>query len=72
MPNRDGIKATTMIRQFDSSTPIISMTSDFRDIDTKRYADSGMNDILPKPFNQFAVLGILEVGSIRLRENCQC
>lgn len=62
MPNADGIKATTMIRRFDISTPIISMTSDIREHDMGRYADSGMNDILPKPFNQYAVLNILEVS----------
>jgi osomolarity two-component system, response regulator SKN7 len=42
MPNLDGIAATSMIRQFDSATPIISMTSNVHTNDINQYFESGM------------------------------
>lgn len=41
MPNLDGISATNMIRQFDASTPIISMTSNIHSNDIMNYFNSG-------------------------------
>jgi osomolarity two-component system response regulator SKN7 len=42
MPNLDGIAATSMIRQFDSATPIISMTSNVHTNDINQYFESGI------------------------------
>ncbi|GAA5911709.1 hypothetical protein JCM6882_006948 [Rhodosporidiobolus microsporus] len=52
MPNLDGVSATSMIRQFDSTTPIVSMTSNSGPNDLMTYFSHGMNDILPKPFTK--------------------
>ncbi|GAA5837063.1 hypothetical protein JCM11251_004490 [Rhodosporidiobolus azoricus] len=52
MPNLDGVSATSMIRQFDSTTPIVSMTSNSGPNDLLTYFSHGMNDILPKPFTK--------------------
>lgn len=61
MPKMDGISATSLIRQFDHVTPIISMTSNSRPGDIMTYYSSGMNDILPKPFTKEGLLDMLEV-----------
>ena len=50
MPGMDGIVATSKIREFDQTTPIISMTSNVAENDVKQYIETGMNDILEKPF----------------------
>lgn len=42
MPNLDGISATSLIRQFDLATPIISMTSNIHSNDIMHYFNSGM------------------------------
>lgn len=55
MPHMDGISATTQIRQFDNSTPVISMTSNTSREDCISYLSNGMNDILPKPFSRDSV-----------------
>ncbi len=62
MPKLDGISATSLIRQFDPMTPIISMTSNAKPTEVIKYYSSGMNDILPKPFTKDGLLGMLEVS----------
>ncbi|KAI9847217.1 MAG: kinase-regulated stress-responsive transcription factor skn7 [Thelocarpon superellum] len=59
MPNLDGISATSLIRQFDS-TPIVAMTSNIRSDDINMYFQHGMNDVLPKPFTKEGLLTMLE------------
>ena len=59
MPNMDGVSATTRIRQFDQSTPIISMTSNTTETDCMTYLANGMNDILAKPFNKDTMLQMI-------------
>lgn len=61
MPNLDGISATSLIRQFDELTPIISVTSNSLPSEILTYYSSGMNDVLPKPFTRDGVFNILEV-----------
>jgi osomolarity two-component system response regulator SKN7 len=77
MPKLDGVSATSMIRKFDTQTPIISMTSSSRPTEIMTYYSSGpsvrllflhfdlrfagMNDILPKPFTKDGLLEMLEV-----------
>ena len=61
MPKLDGVSATSLIRQFDHLTPIISMTSNSKPNEVVKYYSSGMNDILPKPFTKDDLLQKLEV-----------
>ena len=61
MPNLDGVSATSLIRQFDPRTPIISMTSNSGPSELMQYMANGMNDILPKPFTKEGLLNMLEV-----------
>ncbi|KAL5529526.1 hypothetical protein ACEPAG_5511 [Sanghuangporus baumii] len=60
MPKLDGISATSLIRQFDHMTPIISMTSNSKPNEIMTYYSHGMNDILPKPFTKEGLLSMLE------------
>lgn len=60
MPTLDGVSATHHIRQFDKLTPIISMTGNTTERDLKVYLNTGMTDILPKPFSKASLLDILE------------
>ena len=62
MPKLDGVSATSLIRQFDHMTPIISMTSNSKPNEIIKYYSSGMNDILPKPFTKDGLLEMLEVS----------
>lgn len=64
MPKLDGVSATSLIRQFDHMTPIISMTSNSKPNDVVTYYSSGMNDILPKPFTRETLFTMLEVSSL--------
>lgn len=66
-PNMDGRKATSLIRQFDMYTPIISMTSNVQTQDVDSYLQSGMNDVLAKPFTKHGLFGILDKHLIHLK-----
>lgn len=67
MPNLDGVSATSLIREFDPRTPIISMTSNSAPSELVNYMSSGMNDILPKPFTKEGLLSMLEKHLIHLK-----
>lgn len=67
MPRLDGISATCRIREFDSMTPIISMTSNSQQSDVQVYYTSGMNDVLCKPFGKEGILMILEKYLVHLK-----
>jgi osomolarity two-component system response regulator SKN7 len=43
MPNLDGLSATTLIRQFDMLTPIISMTGNSAPSDVMNYYSHGLS-----------------------------
>ena len=60
MPKLDGVSATSLIRQFDHMTPIISMTSNSKPAEIMKYYSSGMNDHLPKPFTKDGLWEVLE------------
>jgi CheY-like chemotaxis protein len=45
MPKLDGISATSMIRQFDHMTPIISMTSNSKPNEIMTYYSSGAGGV---------------------------
>ncbi|GMK57558.1 hypothetical protein CspeluHIS016_0403920 [Cutaneotrichosporon spelunceum] len=66
-PSMDGRKATSLIRQFDSYTPIISMTSNVQTKDVESYIHSGMNDVLAKPFTKHGLFCILDKHLIHLK-----
>ncbi|KAF9242053.1 hypothetical protein BU15DRAFT_44406 [Melanogaster broomeanus] len=67
MPKMDGMSATSLIRQFDHMTPIISMTSNSKPSEIMAYYSSGMNDILPKPFTKEGLLDMLEKHLMHLK-----
>ncbi|KAK4685345.1 osomolarity two-component system, response regulator SKN7, partial [Tremellales sp. Uapishka_1] len=66
-PNMDGRKATSLIRKFDMYTPIISMTSNAQPKDVDSYLQSGMTDVLAKPFTKHGLFGILDKHLIHLK-----
>ncbi|KAM3589838.1 kinase-regulated stress-responsive transcription factor skn7 [Umbelopsis sp. WA50703] len=68
MPNLDGISATRNIRQYDTLTPIISMTSNTTDSDIIEYFGSGMTDVLPKPFSRQSLFGMLDKYCAHLKQ----
>lgn len=67
MPNLDGVSATSLIRQFDPRTPIISMTSNSQPNELLTYMANGMTDVLPKPFTKEGLLNMLEKHLIHLK-----
>jgi CheY-like chemotaxis protein len=56
MPEMDGMEATRQIRQLrdgvKASVPIIALTANALKGDSEKYIAAGMNDFLPKPFNE--------------------
>lgn len=64
MPNMDGIKATTVIRQFPdkekAEIPIIAMTANAFDEDRRRCFKAGMNGFISKPINIKKLMDTLE------------
>jgi osomolarity two-component system response regulator SKN7 len=61
------MSATSLIRQFDPRTPIISMTSNSGPSELVNYMSSGMTDILPKPFTKEGLLNMLEKHLLHLK-----
>lgn len=59
MPNLDGATATSVIRSFDTKTPIIAMTGNIEENDLVTYLQNGMSDILAKPFTKDDLYSIL-------------
>jgi PAS domain S-box-containing protein len=49
MPVMDGYRATTLIREFDTDTPIIALTANAMKEDMKKTLDAGMQGHLNKP-----------------------
>lgn len=68
LPNMDGVSATSLIRQFDAMTPIISMTGNSRPDEVLTYFSHGMNDCLPKPFTKEGMLSMLEKHLLHLKQ----
>lgn len=60
MPNLDGATATACVREFNNFTPIIAMTGNVDNEDLYTYLQTGMNDVLAKPFSQKDLQAMLE------------
>jgi two-component system sensor histidine kinase BarA len=63
MPVMDGLEATRRIRALESSSyrsPIVALTANALSGDRERFIASGMDDYLSKPFNEQALLLIVE------------
>ena len=67
MPKLDGAQATSIIRQFDHLTPIISMTVNSAPNDIMYYYSQGMNDVLPKPFTKQSLLAMIDKHLMHLK-----
>jgi CheY-like chemotaxis protein len=60
MPIMDGLMATKIIREeYHYSKPVIAVTAHAFEEDKKRFIESGMNDVLIKPFNKADLLSKL-------------
>ncbi|PWA02972.1 hypothetical protein BB558_000867 [Smittium angustum] len=66
MPNLDGVLATTFIRSFDRSTPIISVTSTTGAKNCTTYFNRGINEVLEKPLTKGRVKKLLNRYCARL------
>ncbi len=51
MPSIDGLEATRQIRKFNKNIPIIALTAVDFETNQQAILESGMNDIVSKPFN---------------------
>ncbi|CAX41408.1 nuclear response regulator and transcription factor, putative [Candida dubliniensis CD36] len=71
MPNLDGATATSVIRSFDTKTPIIAMTGNIEDNDLVTYLQNGMSDILAKPFTKDDLYAMLSKHLLDPKENKQ-
>jgi len=63
MPGMNGLEATARIRQHPdparAATPILALTANAFRADAEKYAAAGLNDTLPKPFDEAELLGKL-------------
>ena len=63
MPGMNGLEATARIRAYPdasrAATPILALTANAFRADAEKYAAAGMNDTLPKPFDEAELLAKL-------------
>ena len=68
MPNRDGLQATTCIRELEQSKktnrcPIVAMTANAMQGDRERCLAVGMDDFIAKPFKKNELLELIKIWS---------
>ncbi len=74
MPVMDGLKASEMIRQFESAHPglppahIIALTADAMSGDRQRCLDAGMNDYISKPIRRPELSDVLKKACRELKK----
>ncbi|TGC10765.1 hypothetical protein CUN85_04385 [Methanolobus halotolerans] len=73
MPEMDGVEATSLIRNPDSSVldrqvPIIAMTAHAMKGDKERFIKAGMNDYISKPVSLQALMELLDKWSMAAHE----
>ncbi|UTW66947.1 PAS domain S-box protein [bacterium SCSIO 12643] len=62
MPVMDGLQATQIIRdRLKMDIPIIALTANVIEGDERKYLNSGMNDFVPKPFEEYQIIGKLSL-----------
>ena len=72
MPGMNGLEATARIRSHAdatrAATPILALTANAFRADAEKYAAAGMNDTLPKPFDETELLSKLAslIGGVEL------
>jgi CheY-like chemotaxis protein len=59
MPVMDGIQATTEIRQFKPTLPIVGLTASCFEEDVQRCKSAGMNEVLSKPVTKRVLIDML-------------
>jgi len=70
MPIMDGIEATHYIRnELKSKVPIIALTANVLKGDTESYIKAGMNDSVPKPFEEAEILDKLLLWLTDIKAN---
>lgn len=60
MPNLDGVTASSLIRKFNTTVPIIGMAGEIDSKDLIKYFLNGMNDVIFKPFTKTSLFSIME------------
>ena len=72
MPEMDGIEATEEIRRLPdpvmSATPIIALTANCHAEDLLKYQKAGMDDFLPKPFDEALLLNAILSNAKKKKE----
>lgn len=62
MPVMDGLQATEIIRErLQMEIPIIALTANVVEGDEKKYLNLGMNDFVPKPFEEYQIIQKLSI-----------
>jgi len=59
MPGMDGIEATTCIRHFDRSTPIVAVTAFTDEVTRAKCLEAGMDRFLSKPLTKEQILSVV-------------
>ncbi|MEG1037878.1 MAG: response regulator, partial [Mucinivorans sp.] len=59
MPKMDGLKATTLIRQFNTTVPIVALTANAFNADKDAAMAAGCNHFMTKPIKKDELMDVL-------------